>query len=103
MASAWYCDSYSRSLYDYFFFLVETLFEHGFIQVVCTTSTLALGVNLPVYLVIIKGTVQWKGGGKGYEPISEAMLQQMAGRAGRPQFNERGVAVILTSEENVAK
>ncbi|KNB41714.1 ATP-dependent DNA helicase [Blastocystis sp. subtype 4] len=83
--------------------IVETLFEHGFIQVVCTTSTLALGVNLPVYLVIIKGTVQWKGGGKGYEPISEAMLQQMAGRAGRPQFNERGVAVILTSEENVAK
>ena len=81
--------------------IVETLFEHGFIQVVCTTSTLALGVNLPVYLVIIKGTVQRKGGGKGYEPISEAMLQQMAGRAGRPQFNER--AVILTSEENVAK
>lgn len=35
--------------------LVETLFEHGYIHVVCTTSTLALGVNLPVYLVIIKG------------------------------------------------
>lgn len=53
--------------------------------------------------MIIKGTVQWKGGGKGYEPISEAMLQQMTGRAGRPQFNERGVAVILTSEDSVAK
>lgn len=44
---------------------------------VCTTSTLALGVNLPVYLVIIKGTVQWKGGGRGYEEIDNAMLQQM--------------------------
>lgn len=59
---------------------METLFEHGFIQVVCTTSTLALGVNLPVYLVVIKGTVQWKGGGKGYEELSDAMLQQMVGR-----------------------
>ena len=57
--------------------IVETLFEHGCIHVVCTTSTLALGVNLPVYLVVIKGTVQWKGGGKGYEEISDAMLQQM--------------------------
>lgn len=57
--------------------LVETLFENGLIQVVCTTSTLALGVNLPVYLVIIKGTVQWKGGGRGYEEIDNAMLQQM--------------------------
>ena len=35
--------------------LVESLFEHGYIHVICTTSTLALGVNLPVYLVIIKG------------------------------------------------
>ena len=82
--------------------LVEALFEHGFVQVVCTTSTLALGVNLPVFLVVVKGTKQWRGG-RGYEEISEAMLQQMIGRAGRPQFNERGMAVILTSEESVAR
>ena len=63
--------------------LVETLFENGLIQVVCTTSTLALGVNLPVYLVIIKGTVQWKGGGRGYEEIDNAMLQQMVGEWSR--------------------
>ena len=56
---------------------METLFEHGYVQVVCTTSTLALGVNLPVYLVIIKGTIVWRGGGRGYEEISDAMLQQM--------------------------
>ena len=82
--------------------LVEALFEHGFVQVVCTTSTLALGVNLPVFLVVVKGTKQWRGG-RGYEEISEAMLQQMIGRAGRPQFNERGMAVILPSEESVAR
>ena len=61
---------------------METLFKRELVQVVCTTSTLALGVNLPVYLVVIKGTVQWRGGGRGYEEISDTMLQQMGGAGG---------------------
>lgn len=61
---------------------METLFKRELVQVVCTTSTLALGVNLPVYLVVIKGTVQWRGGGRGYEEISDTMLQQMGGVGG---------------------
>lgn len=36
-----------------------------------------------MYLVIIKGTVQWKGGGRGYEEIDNAMLQQMVGEWSR--------------------
>ena len=62
--------------------MVETLFKRELVQVVCTTSTLALGVNLPVYLVVIKGTVQWRGGGRGYEEFSDTMLQQMGGVGG---------------------
>ena len=62
--------------------MVETLFKRELVQVVCTTSTLALGVNLPVYLVVIKGTVQWRGGGRGYEEISDTMLQEMGGVGG---------------------
>lgn len=62
--------------------MVETLFKRELVQVVCTTSTLALGVNLPVYLVVIKGTVQWRGGGRGYEEVSDMMLQQMGGVGG---------------------
>jgi ATP-dependent DNA helicase HFM1/MER3 len=35
---------------------VEQLFVAGALLVLCTTSTLAVGVNLPAHLVIIKGT-----------------------------------------------
>ena len=36
--------------------LVEDLFADGHIQVLCSTATLAWGVNLPAHTVIIKGT-----------------------------------------------
>lgn len=31
------------------------------VQVLCTTSTLALGVNLPAHLVVLKGTSRYVG------------------------------------------
>jgi antiviral helicase SLH1 len=36
--------------------LAERLFGAGHIKVLCCTATLAWGVNLPAYAVIIKGT-----------------------------------------------
>ena len=36
--------------------LVEKMFMNGNIKVLCSTSTLAWGVNLPAYAVLIKGT-----------------------------------------------
>ena len=36
--------------------LVEDLFADRHIQVLCSTATLAWGVNLPAHTVIIKGT-----------------------------------------------
>ena len=59
--------------------IVENLFISGAIHVLCATSTLAQGVNLPAHLVIIKGTNQWLGGGKGYEPLGTSTILQMTG------------------------
>lgn len=81
--------------------LVEQLFLEGAISVLCTTSTLAVGVNLPAYLVIIKGTSSYKAG-SGFMDYSDIDLIQMIGRAGRPQFESHGVAVILTSSDKKA-
>ena len=36
--------------------LMERLFAQGILKVLCTTATLAWGVNLPAHTVIIKGT-----------------------------------------------
>ncbi|KAJ3016305.1 Sec63 [Thoreauomyces humboldtii] len=73
---------------------IETAFLLGRLAVVCATSTLAVGVNLPAHLVIIKGTMQYKG--PTYTPYSEFDIMQMLGRAGRPQFDNSGTAVIMT-------
>lgn len=50
-----------------------------------TTSTLAMGVNLPAHLVVIKSTMHYAGGM--FEEYSETDILQMIGRAGRPQVS----------------
>ncbi|KAH8603458.1 DEAD DEAH box helicase Helicase conserved C terminal domain [Trypanosoma vivax] len=77
--------------------LVEQMFKDHFISVVCTTTTLALGVNVPAHLVIIKGTTFFKNGRREDLPLSE--VAQMSGRAGRPGLDTHGVALVLTTED----
>lgn len=36
--------------------LIESLFLKGDIQILCTTNTLAHGINLPAHTVVIKST-----------------------------------------------
>ena len=67
---------------------------------ICCTSTLAVGVNLPCHCVIIKGTMSYQNG-TGMTEMSELDVLQMLGRAGRPQFDSSAIAVIMTRQENV--
>jgi ATP-dependent DNA helicase HFM1/MER3 len=80
--------------------MVEKGFLERQINVICCTSTLAVGVNLPCQLVIIKNTVGWQDGG--WKEYSDLEMMQMLGRAGRPQFDDSATAVILTRKERVA-
>lgn len=79
---------------------IESKYLSGSIQVLCATSTLAYGVNLPAHLVIVKGTNQWRGGSSGYERLAKSTVLQMVGRAGRVQFDSYGFAIIMTSKED---
>lgn len=79
---------------------VEALFRSGALTVLCTTSTLAQGVNLPARVVIVKGTRQYDK--SEYKEYPRAAILQMIGRAGRPQFDDRGLGVIMTERHRVA-
>ncbi|XP_062961372.1 LOW QUALITY PROTEIN: probable ATP-dependent DNA helicase HFM1 [Cynocephalus volans] len=74
--------------------VVEGAFNVGDLPVLFTTSTLAMGVNLPAHLVVIKSTMHYAGGM--FEEYSETDILQMIGRAGRPQFDTTATAVIMT-------
>lgn len=69
-----------------------------FLQVLITTSTLAWGVNFPAHLVIVKGTEYFDGKTQRYVDYPITDVLQMMGRAGRPQYDDRGVAVILVHD-----
>ncbi|KAL9131211.1 MAG: hypothetical protein Q9217_000813 [Psora testacea] len=60
-----------------------------------------LGVNLPCHLVIIKNTVSYQD--DRVKEYSDLEVMQMLGRAGRPQFDDSAVAVIITKQEKVRK
>jgi replicative superfamily II helicase len=78
--------------------IVEELFLHGKIQVLIATSTLAWGVNLPAHLVVVKGTEFYDAKIKKYKDFPITDVLQMMGRAGRPQFDTTGVAVVLVHD-----
>ncbi|VDP86657.1 unnamed protein product [Echinostoma caproni] len=62
------------------------------------TSTLAWGVNFPAHLVIVKGTEYYDGETKRYVDYPITDVLQMMGRAGRPQFDDQGKAVIMVQD-----
>lgn len=59
---------------------------------------MAWGVNFPAHLVIIKGTEYYCGKSRRYVDFPITDVLQMMGRAGRPQFDAQGKAVILVHD-----
>jgi activating signal cointegrator complex subunit 3 len=80
--------------------LIENGFLSGNLRVVVCTATLAWGVNLPAHTVIIKGTDIYEPG-VGWKDMSILDVQQIFGRAGRPQFDEYGEAILITKIEKL--
>jgi ATP-dependent DNA helicase HFM1/MER3 len=62
-----------------------------------------MGVNLPARLVVIKSTICYRGAERGYEEYSRAEIEQIVGRAGRVQYETQGIAVIMTTINNIQK
>jgi len=73
---------------------VEDAFRQNLIKVVCATPTLSSGVNLPSRRAIIRDYRRYVEP-YGLQPIPVLEFHQMAGRAGRPQYDKYGEAVLI--------
>ncbi|KAK3315846.1 putative HFM1/MER3 protein [Apodospora peruviana] len=81
--------------------VVEQYFLKGQLRVICCTSTLAVGINLPCHTVVLKGTVGYTD--DKLQEYSDLEIMQMLGRAGRPQFDDSATAIILTRKSNTER
>ena len=79
--------------------LVEQLAQRGLLRVVCGTDTLGVGVNVPIRTVLFSGLVKFDGEKTGLLSVRD--FQQIAGRAGRKGFDERGWVACQAPEHVV--
>ncbi|MES2692387.1 MAG: DUF3516 domain-containing protein, partial [Verrucomicrobiota bacterium] len=76
--------------------LVEQLAQKGLLKLICGTDTLGVGINVPIRTVIF--TQLWKYDGKKAAILSVRDFRQVAGRAGRKGYDDKGYVIIQAPE-----
>ncbi|MDE1728711.1 MAG: DEAD/DEAH box helicase [Thaumarchaeota archaeon] len=75
--------------------LIESEFRNRRIKILASTPTLAAGVNLPARRVVIANMSRYDAKYGVNKPISILEYKQLCGRAGRPQYDKYGEAIIV--------
>ncbi|MDE1845396.1 MAG: DEAD/DEAH box helicase [Thaumarchaeota archaeon] len=75
--------------------LIESEFRNKRIKILASTPTLAAGVNLPARRVVIASLARYDAKYGANKPISILEYKQLCGRAGRPQYDKYGEAIIV--------
>jgi len=78
--------------------LVEKLAQQGLLKVICGTDTLGVGVNVPIRTVLFTQLSKYDGEKVALLRVRE--FRQIAGRAGRKGFDDRG-SVVCQAPEHV--
>jgi hypothetical protein len=81
--------------------LVEQLALDRLIKFVVSTETIAAGINLPARTVVFPSLRKFIK--QAPRLLTSAEYHQMAGRAGRPQFDDRGLAITLAPDQIVSE
>ena len=76
--------------------LVEQLAQQGLLRVICGTDTLGVGINVPIRTVLFSRLCKYDG--EKTAVLSARDFHQIAGRAGRKGFDDRGFVVAQAPE-----
>jgi Domain of unknown function (DUF3516)/DEAD/DEAH box helicase/Helicase conserved C-terminal domain len=76
--------------------LVEQLAQAGLLRVICGTDTLGAGINVPIRTVLFTRLCKFDGQKTAH--LSARDFHQIAGRAGRKGFDDRGFVVVQAPE-----
>ena len=79
--------------------LIEDAFKANLIKVICSTTTLGLGVNLPAHTVLVRDTTRYSSG-EGSSRLGVNEVIQLLGRAGRPKYDTEGRALLIAKTKN---
>jgi helicase len=75
--------------------IIEDYYRLRAIKVLSSTPTLAAGVNLPARRVVVADLSRYDGETGMNSMISVLDYRQMAGRAGRPQYDDYGETILV--------
>ncbi|MEM4630261.1 MAG: DEAD/DEAH box helicase [Candidatus Diapherotrites archaeon] len=78
--------------------IIESLFKKNYLKFISSTPTLAIGVNLPAFRVIMPSPYRYSSFGMEKIPVYE--WKQVAGRAGRPKYDSSGEAILIAKNES---
>jgi helicase len=81
--------------------ILEEAFKENMIKVICSTTTLGFGVNMPAHTVLVRDLYRY--GGSGSDSLSVNEVLQLFGRAGRPRYDNEGRALIIASTKERMK
>ncbi|HWA86396.1 MAG TPA: DUF3516 domain-containing protein, partial [Opitutus sp.] len=76
--------------------VVEKLAQKGLLKLICGTDTLGVGINVPIRTVLF--TQLWKYDGTKAAILGVRDFRQIAGRAGRKGFDDRGYVIAQAPE-----
>ena len=76
--------------------LVEKLAQRGYLKIIVGTDTLGVGVNIPIRTVLFSRLCKFDG--QKTALLSAREFHQIAGRAGRKGFDDRGSVVVQAPE-----
>ena len=79
--------------------LIEQLAQRGLLKVICGTDTLGVGINVPIRTVVFTRLCKYDGNKTGI--VTSRDFHQIAGRAGRKGYDDKGWVISQAPEHVV--